>query len=170
VAAGRVAWHAGGRLHLLAADTLRPLRDPLPLPGGGPVAVDRTGDVLAADGDGTVALVDLRAGAVVRRLRRPGRETAHDGRLDGLALSPDGTLAATAETVSDTTQVRLWDAAGGRLVAAWAVPGGTGRLAFRRTAAGWPSSATSAPGCTRSAAATCWKRRPRTRRPSEPWP
>jgi WD40 repeat protein len=123
-----VATAAPGRLRFLAPDTLRPLGSERP-GGAGAVAAGPDGRVVAlAEGNG-VCLLDRASGAVVAVLRAPHSEDAHEGRVSDLAFSPGGDLLASAS--EQAGQVRLWEVAGGRLVARLAGFGGPCRLAFR---------------------------------------
>jgi WD40 repeat protein len=125
---GEVVCTAAGQVHFLNPADLTPTRDP----------VGRSGHVFGFSPDGrTVVLADGRSllllecatGQVVRTFRGPDEEAAHDGRIDDAAFSPDGGLLASSS--EETHDVRVWETAGGRLVAALPFGGGPVRVAFR---------------------------------------
>jgi WD40 repeat protein len=118
-----VACPEQGRVRFLACATLGPnRRSPLTVPGGR-LAVAPDGRMLAVAEEDVVRLLDLDGGRVVRVLGEPG-----DGVIDRLAFSPDGALLVS--TTRDTDHVRLWEVAGGRLVADLAAGADPARAAF----------------------------------------
>jgi WD40 repeat protein len=70
---------------------------------------------------------DLRSQRDVYTFTAPGEERAHDGHVQSLALSPDGSLVLSASLAN---QVRLWETASGRLLADLAVDGTYPSVAF----------------------------------------
>jgi WD40 repeat protein/predicted Ser/Thr protein kinase len=117
------------RIHVLTPETLTPARDPIPLPGARRLAANPNGRTLAVEAFGTIRLIDVASGQVLRTLRAPGSETSQDGEITSLVFSSDGVLLASSATW--TSEVRLWDLAGGRLLAGWVVGSGTARASFQ---------------------------------------
>jgi WD40 repeat protein len=116
----------GRQIHRLRQADLADMAPPLAVPArlvrrcaGGPLAV--------AEG-AALLLVDRQSGRVTQTLRNPGREEAHLGEIDFLASRDDGTVLASAS--QQTRRVRLWEVAGGRMLADLPVSQGIAHLAF----------------------------------------
>jgi len=72
----------------------------------------RAGDTLVSGGyDGGLVWWEAESGAVIRRI-----ESAHDRWIRRLALTADGTRLVS---VADDMRTKLWDVAGGELIADW---------------------------------------------------
>ena len=121
------ATEAGGKIFFLDPKTLLPQGRSFAAPAGR-LAAGPDGRVIAAGGDGTLQLIDVADGGVLRTFRAPNRETANDGRITDVAFSPDGALLASSSAV--TGRFQLWDVASGQLLADQ-VAGGDCYLAFR---------------------------------------
>jgi eukaryotic-like serine/threonine-protein kinase len=116
-----LAYADGRQVGLLDCATLRP-KGP-PLPGGATcLATSPDGHTLAVGRDHAARLLDLERGRTLAVLGTDDQE------LDGLTFSPDGALLAG--TAPDTNHVKVWEAAGGRLVADLAAGAGPVRAEF----------------------------------------
>jgi WD40 repeat protein len=116
----------GKQLHHLRQADLTAMRPPLAVSGrlirqcgGGPIAI--------AEG-ASLVLVDCQSGHVTQTLRNPGREEAHLGEIDFLASSDEGTVLASAS--QQNRRVRLWEVAGGRILADLPVGEAIAHVAF----------------------------------------
>ncbi|MFO0845490.1 MAG: WD40 repeat domain-containing protein [Gemmataceae bacterium] len=124
---GWLAVRDGATTRRLHPKTLRPAGPPLNT-AGRLFAFSPCGRSLVVADGRSVWVWDLAGDRQAQRLRAPDEEYAHPSGVSDLALSPDGTLLATA---SDTTRsVRLWDLVSGRLLAEVPIGAGETRLAF----------------------------------------
>jgi WD40 repeat protein len=124
---GWVAVTADRVTHFLDGATLRPVR-PAAAVGGLHPGITPDGDSLMVAQDGSFDFWCLRAGRPARALRGPDGAPAYTTWLGSVVLSPDGALLLAAEEAAK--RVKLWDLAGGRLVADLFLEGGTGKAAF----------------------------------------
>jgi WD40 repeat protein len=115
------------KIHFLSGDTLQPLR-PAPAREARNCLFSPDGSCLLFDADFLIHFLNLRGDQVLRSLRAPGSDKAHDGHISSLILSPDGTLLLSAS--GETKHIRLWEVASGRLLADLFVGGGTVKPAF----------------------------------------
>jgi WD40 repeat protein len=116
----------GKQLHHLRQTDLTAMMVPLGVSGrlvqkcgGGPIAI--------AEG-AALALIEGQSGHVTQTLRNPGREEAHLGEIDFLASSDDGTVMASAS--QQNRRVRVWEVAGGRILADLPVGEAIAHVAF----------------------------------------
>ncbi len=126
-AEGGVLCRSGGKLHVLSAGTLRPVQPPAD-GGGSLLQVSPDGGTLAWADHGVIRCAPLRGSDPPRLFLAPDSDRSEDGRIDRLLFSPSGDLLLSAS--SETRHVKLWEAAGRRLLADWFVGGGTVRAAF----------------------------------------
>jgi WD40 repeat protein len=124
---GWVACSALGADACLSPDTLQPLR-PTVDRGMGQIQFAPDGLSLVYEADGVIHFLNLTNNQVLRQLQAPASAKSHDGVISALALNRDGTLLVSASQA--TKHVRLWEVAGGRLLADLFVGGGTVRPAF----------------------------------------
>jgi WD40 repeat protein/tRNA A-37 threonylcarbamoyl transferase component Bud32 len=115
-AGGRVAAAGGGRVRFLSADTLRPAGPPLEAPAG-VLRVMPGGHTLLLGAGGGLSLTPARPGRVApeRTLAGPEGARGHEATVTSTDVSPDGALVLSGSRADD--HLRLWEAAGGRLVA-----------------------------------------------------
>jgi WD40 repeat protein len=116
------AWHTA--IHFLSAQTLQPIRPPLAWPGAGRLRFTPAGDLILTRGDGRLHLLNRNFHPVGTTVA----EAAPKDYIEGLAVSPDGALLASA--CQFTRQVRFWERASGRLLAELPFAEGTLDLAF----------------------------------------
>jgi serine/threonine protein kinase/WD40 repeat protein len=116
-----------GKTHFLAPDTLQPLRPPLAC-GCKLCEVAPEGSSLAFAAGNRIEFLNLRRDERQRRLDARDSDGAEDGRITDLAFSPDGALLLSAS--EDSKHVKLWERAGGRLVADLSVGDGAGKAVF----------------------------------------
>jgi len=86
-------------------------------------------ELAVADANGAAGIFQARTGRLVRWLHKRGEQRAHpDGRVNGIAWSPDGRFLVT---VGSDAQVRVWNARTGRYVRTfWAHTGAVTGVAF----------------------------------------
>src|SRR5262249_44179341 len=114
-------------LHSLSADTLRPVA--LPADRGGPGVQFAPNGTLAWADQGVIRCEPVRGDDPLRRLfLAPDSDRSEDGGIDHLVFSPRGDLLVSAW--SDTKHVKLWEMAGGRMVADLFAGGGSVQVAF----------------------------------------
>jgi WD40 repeat protein len=124
---GWLACHAGNRLHALSADTLRAVQPPADR--GGPRLQFAPNGTLAWADQGVIRCEHLGGAEPLRRLfLAPDSDRSEDGWIEHLIFSPRGDLLLSAST--ETKHVKLWEVAGGRLVADFFAGGGHVAAAF----------------------------------------
>ena len=85
------------------------------------------GEFLAATLAGEVKLLSTDGGEAVRKIFDPSLGRAHEGWIASTAVSPDGSLLATACDSKDRREVKLWDIASGSPIMT-VYPGGVDRI------------------------------------------
>jgi WD40 repeat protein len=114
--------------NLLESGSLR-LSRPLPYPSL-VTCFSPDGRLLAMESKRSILLVDVKSEQVVHTLRDPLIAGAHEGTLEGLSFSPDGSLLVSTCGYSRDRTVKLWEVASGRLQATLE-PGSAGPLVAR---------------------------------------
>jgi serine/threonine protein kinase/WD40 repeat protein len=117
----------GPRVHHLRPADLTPLRPASPAPASQLAGAADTGLAAVAAGP-SVWLYDPATGRPGHRLTRPGLDAAHDGLVEDLAFSPDGSLLVSAS--EQTRNVHVWEITSGRLLAGLPLIEGSCRVAF----------------------------------------
>jgi WD40 repeat protein len=110
-----LACSCDGRTEFLSAETLKPLRPPLPH-SLAELCYSPDGRFLAGWSAPRLLLFEAATGRPARRLPDSELDAAHEYAPDRLAFSPDGSLLISACAAEVDRDVKVWGMAGGRLL------------------------------------------------------